>query len=666
MPFKLRKVTYKLYPTPKQATVLVRLLAAHQQLYNAALEERISAWRCARKNIRYEDQTKSLTYVREALPEDWAWMNCSSQQVTLRRLNKAFAAFFSRRKKGKSPGFPRFKGRGQFNSFTYREYGHGVAYLSPEYDHAMLVYILKIVRHFPADIMVRAYGSVATILELPFTAGVHANAVPYGIHDETVLKFYQAQIRLLNVLNGFGAVAVAGALVTISARSIRAAVALLLLLLYFGGYPAIQFHVRHYFHLEFIGWWALAFLADRGIQAAWRRRHLFRSVALFHVSSWSHLRPMAAHAGAFCLIALSLVIGPLVGLRWYQGVHVRSLLRDAYLGAEREPVDTISSATATGRVFVELPQLWRGRRADETLSTEYIVAEFSTRGCDAIQVPATFRYETKSSASDFSHDVAVRMFPGQPSTLVFFPAFRSAEWRTFKGIELPATDAGCLAGVFRVRTDRVPDVLLDVAFTPQWERAKLYQTLAGWETPSDGDVEQPRLYASPAWSSLRRGVEATTAFALIEPHLDYRHANVKDAASASVIIRGHPDTPTSAVIWLKDEWLPEGATVVAAGEVRTGGLALGILKDGKPAGDVRVTAPGPFVASVSVPAAGRYAIVISNRVDGGWLEDHIPTRFARLLAPFGLTRYNDVTLTTFGWWPPREPRRDSLPQAARG
>ena len=40
----LRKTTYRLYPTPKQAIALDALLRSHQQLYNAALEERISAW----------------------------------------------------------------------------------------------------------------------------------------------------------------------------------------------------------------------------------------------------------------------------------------------------------------------------------------------------------------------------------------------------------------------------------------------------------------------------------------------------------------------------------------------------------------------------------------------------------------------------------------------
>ena len=36
------------------------------------------------------------------------------------------------------------------NSFTNRVYGHGVAFYSPEYDRAMVTYILQIARHWPA------------------------------------------------------------------------------------------------------------------------------------------------------------------------------------------------------------------------------------------------------------------------------------------------------------------------------------------------------------------------------------------------------------------------------------------------------------------------------------------------------------------------------------
>jgi len=100
------------------------LLRHHQQLYNAALEERISAWQKARKSIGYADQCASLTELRNELPE-WAEANCSSQQMTLRRLDRAYAAFFRRVKQGQTPGFPRFKSLKRFPGFSFKSHGDG-------------------------------------------------------------------------------------------------------------------------------------------------------------------------------------------------------------------------------------------------------------------------------------------------------------------------------------------------------------------------------------------------------------------------------------------------------------------------------------------------------------------------------------------------------------
>jgi putative transposase len=119
-----RKVTYKLYPTPAQRARLESLLIAHQQLYNAALQERAEAWRKQRLSIGYRQQCASLTEIRRADPE-LAAINCSSQQMTLRRLDKAFAAFFRRVKAGEDPGYPRFKSRSRFPGFSYKSHGDG-------------------------------------------------------------------------------------------------------------------------------------------------------------------------------------------------------------------------------------------------------------------------------------------------------------------------------------------------------------------------------------------------------------------------------------------------------------------------------------------------------------------------------------------------------------
>jgi putative transposase len=46
----------------------------------------------------------------------------------LRRLDKAFTNFFGRLKKGEKPGYPRFKGKYRYDSFTYPQSGFTLDY----------------------------------------------------------------------------------------------------------------------------------------------------------------------------------------------------------------------------------------------------------------------------------------------------------------------------------------------------------------------------------------------------------------------------------------------------------------------------------------------------------------------------------------------------------
>lgn len=121
----MRKVTYRLYPSRTQSAALSDALRLHQQLYNACLEQRIDAYRRRRVTLTYADQCRGLTELRKECPE-FAAVNCSSQQVTLRRLDKAFKAFFDRvKKKGASAGFPRFKSLSRFPGFGFKSHGDG-------------------------------------------------------------------------------------------------------------------------------------------------------------------------------------------------------------------------------------------------------------------------------------------------------------------------------------------------------------------------------------------------------------------------------------------------------------------------------------------------------------------------------------------------------------
>jgi len=113
-----RKVTFKLYPNATQAERLMGWIRLHCELYNAALEERIDAYRKAGKSISYYDQQNVLPEIKAARPE-FVELGSHALQQTLRKLDLAFQAFFRRVKAGQTPGFPRFKASKRFSGFGY-------------------------------------------------------------------------------------------------------------------------------------------------------------------------------------------------------------------------------------------------------------------------------------------------------------------------------------------------------------------------------------------------------------------------------------------------------------------------------------------------------------------------------------------------------------------
>lgn len=95
----IRQYKFRLYPTSKQRDRLTAMLRDHCELYNAALEHRREAYRRAKVTVRCTQQQAELTAIRIERPDQAVW-SFTSQQHTLRRLDKAFRAFFRRVKAG--------------------------------------------------------------------------------------------------------------------------------------------------------------------------------------------------------------------------------------------------------------------------------------------------------------------------------------------------------------------------------------------------------------------------------------------------------------------------------------------------------------------------------------------------------------------------------------
>jgi putative transposase len=123
-----RAYKFRMHPTARQHVALAACVEVQPELYNAALQERRDAWVNSKTRIRYGDQSAQLTDIRSVRPDQAVW-SFSSQQATLRRLNRAFAGFFRRVKAGQKAGYPRFKGAARFDSVEWPKDGDGARWM---------------------------------------------------------------------------------------------------------------------------------------------------------------------------------------------------------------------------------------------------------------------------------------------------------------------------------------------------------------------------------------------------------------------------------------------------------------------------------------------------------------------------------------------------------
>lgn len=119
-----RSFKYRIYPNKIQRERLEHSLDLLRTFYNAALQERKQAWELNRVRVSCFDQINQIPEIRNSLNTDYQAITSNTLSQTLRKLDKAFQAFFRRVKAGEKPGYPRFKGKAFFNSIIYNGSGY--------------------------------------------------------------------------------------------------------------------------------------------------------------------------------------------------------------------------------------------------------------------------------------------------------------------------------------------------------------------------------------------------------------------------------------------------------------------------------------------------------------------------------------------------------------
>ncbi len=319
-----------------------------------------------------------------------------------------------------------------------------LVYCSPEYDRQSGRYLKEIVTSFPADMTVRAYASLQQIVELPFDQ----LSPPTPNWATLVYKLRERLLRRRLSLDNQGALVVLAAVLMISGSSLRLGAFMLFFLAYFGGYPAIQFQERHYFHLEFMTWWAIGFVAYQAVSVAWSWREGVPDVRPY---VWPAVRGIAlVIAGGAALVLL------LAAARSYQTRQARTLLR-AYIAAPK-----MRTADAIG----PLRDVSRGEWP------QFVEVDLDAASCDA-GASLTFQYDHALRTEDFTRTIAVGpVLRAAGITRIFLPVFEH-----FAGVDMSGGGARCIAATYRFADLEKFPLLLGATLPPDWESAALYQRL---------------------------------------------------------------------------------------------------------------------------------------------------------------------------------------------
>src|SRR3954454_11172368 len=115
---------FRLYPSKSQRARLEAVRETCRHFYNDCLRERKDAYELHGISVTKTEQLRIVKVEKDTSPYALDIHSHILQNV-VSDLDQAFRAFFRRVKAGENPGYPRFKNRGRFAGFGFKEYGNG-------------------------------------------------------------------------------------------------------------------------------------------------------------------------------------------------------------------------------------------------------------------------------------------------------------------------------------------------------------------------------------------------------------------------------------------------------------------------------------------------------------------------------------------------------------
>jgi hypothetical protein len=341
-------------------------------------------------------------------------------------------------------------------------------FIGPEYNKATLAAYITFCLNFPADILIRAYSAIihtlnATLLA-PLSSLFDASELAV-LFDKRAIEFEPPF--------GVGALLAFAAVTLLARRRPRAALYLLLLVLYFAGSTAIQYAERHAFYLQFAFWLSAALLIATGIdivRSIIRRDWRWPTTPRF--GSW--LIP----TGAVLLMLLTLGIA-----RKYQEHNVASLIEE-YLAAPQVPLQ-ISDRPQNGTTLLALtgsiPDVSGAIASIDDKTTPhyfYLVATLDFSNCPGEALKLTAQYSARRPWEDFSRALLVKREPGIAH--VFFPASVTSDSSfnsSFTGLAVSDQQRKCVTHLDAITKGAHLPLPLWLVLPPDWRDEPRFQKL---------------------------------------------------------------------------------------------------------------------------------------------------------------------------------------------
>lgn len=112
---------YRILPTRAQETALLSTLAVCREVYNSLVIERTAVYETTGQSLTYRHQQNVSLKAWKAEHAELSRIHSQVLQNVAVRVDLAFKAFFRRVKSGETPGYPRLKGKGVYDSITFSQ-----------------------------------------------------------------------------------------------------------------------------------------------------------------------------------------------------------------------------------------------------------------------------------------------------------------------------------------------------------------------------------------------------------------------------------------------------------------------------------------------------------------------------------------------------------------